>query len=361
MGPLNRPIICICNDLNAPVLRNLREVAQVYRFQAPSVARLAERLKQICAAEGMQADSRALESLAERTECDVRSCLNALQLLSRSGRGATLDTLSDASVGAKDFTLGVMDAWRAVFSKTRRVDVRGGSRANAIAPAEAEAAESRRVLASLYAVGEHDLVLTGLHGNLANLSYTDVLCLKTTRALEWLSDTDTLLGRAMATNTFGLLAYTPCLALGLRAAVATDTERPQVQWPATEQRVNREAQSRRAMLLGWQRLVTPGVHSTVSSTEAALDTVPFLLTILGPALRTVSVMAMSPPEREAVDNLIDVMVSYGFSYTMHSGTDERGTFVSDLALDPPLHKLAVLEGAEEAVARRMVVSAMRQV
>lgn len=344
------------------MLRSLREVAQVYRFQAPSVARLAERLKQVCAAEGMSADLRALENLAVRTECDVRACLNALQLLHRSGVGATLDSISDASVGAKDFTLGVMDAWRAVFSKARRVDVRGGAggRPSALSQAEAEAAETRRVLASLYAVGEHDLVLTGLHGNLANLSYTDVLCHKTTRALRWLSDADQLLGCAMATGTFSLLAYAPCFALGVRAAVATDTERPQVQWPAAEQRLAREAQSRRAMLLGWQRLASPAVHSTVSSTEAALEAVPLLLTILAPALRTASVMAMPPAEREVLRNLVDVMVSYGFSYTMHSGTDERGVFVSDLALDPPLGKLTALEGAEEQVARRVVVSAMRQ-
>lgn len=171
-GPLNRPIICICNDLHAPVLRNLREVAQVYRFQAPTVARLAERLKQVCQAEGMAADVRGLECLARRTECDVRACLNALQLLHRCGRGATVETLSsDASVGAKDFTLGVMDAWRAVFSRARRAKVKGSHHAEPLPPAEAAAAETRRVLAALYAVGEHDLVLTGIFGNLANLRH----------------------------------------------------------------------------------------------------------------------------------------------------------------------------------------------
>jgi hypothetical protein len=103
------------------------------------------------------------------------------------------------------------------------------------------------------------------------------------------------------------------------------------------------------------------VHSTVSSLESALDTVPFLLTIVAPALRTVSVMALSPQERDDLYSLVDVLVSYGFSYTMHSGTDERGAFVSDLALDPPLNTLVALEGAEEGVTRRVVVSAMRQV
>lgn len=235
-----------------------------------------------------------------------------------------------------------------------------------------------------------------------------MLCQKTTKALEWLSDTDLLLGRAFATSTFGLLAYAPPLALGVRSAVATDTEMPHVQWPIAEQRMHRESQSRRAMLLGWQRLVrcskpqpstlrpaaccthssclrpsivflvcqrsttrrvtarscpqvAPAVHSTVSSLESALDAVPFLLTVVAPALRTVSVMALSPQERDDLHNLVDVLVSYGLNYTMHSGVDERGVFVSDLALDPPLSSLTAFEGAEEGVSRRVVVSAMRQV
>ena len=33
LPPLKRPIICICNDLYAPALRPLREVARVFHFK----------------------------------------------------------------------------------------------------------------------------------------------------------------------------------------------------------------------------------------------------------------------------------------------------------------------------------------
>ncbi len=49
--PLSRPIICIANDLYAPQLRQLRDVARVFHFTPPSGERLAARLQQICRAE----------------------------------------------------------------------------------------------------------------------------------------------------------------------------------------------------------------------------------------------------------------------------------------------------------------------
>ncbi len=85
--PLSRPIICICNDLYAPQLRPLRDVARVFHFTPPSTERLVARLSYICTAEGVAAEPAALRLLAERTERDVRACLNTLQFLARRRNG----------------------------------------------------------------------------------------------------------------------------------------------------------------------------------------------------------------------------------------------------------------------------------
>lgn len=100
---LKRPIICICNDLSvqpllfflllswlmigfgdryAPSLRALRPFARIVRFNKPPTAILVKRLKGICEAEGLQADTRSLNKLSEVTGGDIRSCLNTLQVRS---------------------------------------------------------------------------------------------------------------------------------------------------------------------------------------------------------------------------------------------------------------------------------------
>ena len=63
-GPkaLRRPIICICNDLHAPVLRQLRKVAFEIVVPAIPTSRLVGRLEAICRTRRVQADVRSLEA-----------------------------------------------------------------------------------------------------------------------------------------------------------------------------------------------------------------------------------------------------------------------------------------------------------
>jgi len=101
--PLLRPIICICNDLYvssslsplsssrtessswfgyryAPVLRPLRPLAKIVRFQPPTNTMLTKRLRTICEVEQMKAENKHLTLLVETAEGDLRSCLNTLQV-----------------------------------------------------------------------------------------------------------------------------------------------------------------------------------------------------------------------------------------------------------------------------------------
>ena len=53
---LQRPVICICNDLHAPALRPLRAAAELVDFRAASNLQLAQRLKVVCEREGLDAE-----------------------------------------------------------------------------------------------------------------------------------------------------------------------------------------------------------------------------------------------------------------------------------------------------------------
>ena len=115
---------------------------------------------------------------------------------------------------------------------------------------------------------------------------------------------------AQATNTFGLLGYLPCAAMGVRRLVASDTERPMVSWPTASFAARRAAAANEGLLSAWRRSVAPAVHSTASA-AAPSELLPFLLTVMGPTLRTVSVHAMAPAEKATLADLVDTMVSYG--------------------------------------------------
>ena len=54
--------------------------------------------------------------LCERTECDVRSCLNTLQFLARRGTRIRVPDITGLNVGQKDMTKGAFSIWTELLS-----------------------------------------------------------------------------------------------------------------------------------------------------------------------------------------------------------------------------------------------------
>jgi chromosome transmission fidelity protein 18 len=113
---LLRPIICICNDAYAPVLRTLRPLAECIAFPTPILAPLVSRLQSICRQEGLREDTHALMTLAELTDGDIRSCLNTLQFSASNG-GINVDVLRKTA--NKDMTKSLFLVWDTVFCLPR--------------------------------------------------------------------------------------------------------------------------------------------------------------------------------------------------------------------------------------------------
>lgn len=86
LGPLRRPIICICNDQFAASLRPLRSVALIFEFTAAPKTKFVDRLKYICQHEGMEFEPRTLGALADGVDMDIRSALNTLQFVHSKGQ-----------------------------------------------------------------------------------------------------------------------------------------------------------------------------------------------------------------------------------------------------------------------------------
>ena len=94
IGPLVRPIICICNDPYVPALRELREHTLILYFNGIDRSRLTSRLEDVCKLNHVKVDRSALTKLATKTEDDIRSCINALQFLSMNNNNKAV-TITD--------------------------------------------------------------------------------------------------------------------------------------------------------------------------------------------------------------------------------------------------------------------------
>ncbi|CBZ53807.1 putative ATPase, AAA family domain-containing protein [Neospora caninum Liverpool] len=121
---IKRPVICICIDLYARVLRPLREAAQILNLNPPPRNVLAERLAEILKENQLTADRHLLEQLIDIFEGDVRACINALDFLSRKSLTAGVrelrqEDLELCAIG-KDREKHVQDFVRFVFTPPSR-------------------------------------------------------------------------------------------------------------------------------------------------------------------------------------------------------------------------------------------------
>lgn len=374
--PLMRPIICICNDVYAPALRPLRDVVRVFHFRRPSAERLAHRLRMVCSIEGLRAERSTLRMLAERAECDVRSCLNTLQFIAKRQRIVRQTDLVGLGLGQKDMTKGAFQVWGEVLQKKKTPHIIGRI-------AESDAQRTARLYSMLLDFGENELVVSGLHETLPGLRFFDMGLQRTVQVLSNLQDVDTIMRACHRSGNYGLMRYLPAPMLLLGNLVA-GPDRPSLTWPRAITESRRRLIANQALLHQWILGMSPSTATAVGSAGLTMDLLPLLPALTTPALRPVSRHLFSKEEHACVNGLVSTLLSLGlkFSLTMDDAgaaddddldlsaqtnrqQGQRSVLLSSdppIQFQPPVHKLWHFPSAGEQPPqpRRSLAMAARQ-
>ncbi|XP_068662997.1 uncharacterized protein [Aristolochia californica] len=334
---LSRPIICICNDLYAPALRPLRQVAKVHTFLQPTVSRVVARLKYICNKEGLKASSIALTALAEYTECDIRSCLNTLQFLNKKRQSLNILEVGSQVVGHKDMSKNAFDVWKKIFQK------RKSKREKSMDSADCSTKDFDYIYSLISNCGDFGLTMNGIHENFLKVHYHDPLMQKTVKCLNNLGVSDSFLQYTMRTQHMSLFVYQPSIAITVRSLIS-QVEKPNIEWPKSFPRHRAIFMEKKEVLKCWLSKILPSISRHVSVESFVEDTVSPLLKILSPPnLRPVALHLLSEIEKNDLAQLLDKMVSYAITYkNLKPETQpgiQRHEAASDapaLALDPPI-------------------------
>ncbi|XP_047324218.1 chromosome transmission fidelity protein 18 homolog [Impatiens glandulifera] len=333
---LTRPVICICNDLYTPALRPLRQVAKVHVFVQPTLTRVVDRLKFICKKEALKTSSIALTTLAQYTECDIRSCLNTLQFLHKKKESLNALEISSQVVGRKDTIRSAFDIWKEIFQKRKSKVERKSGRGTP--------SDGFEYLHSLISNrGDYDLIYDGIHENVLQLNYHDPVMKKTVKCLNHLGTSDLLHQYIMRTQKMSLLAYQPGIAVSIHGLVAQN-ERPNIEWPKSFHRCRTLLLEKMEILRSWQMKISPHIGRHLSAKSFVEESISPLLHILSPPnLRPVAVHLLSEKEKNDLSQLVTTMVSYSVTYkTMKTdalSSNPRNDVGHDdlvLTFDPPL-------------------------
>ena len=219
---LRRPIICICNDLYASSLAKLRPLARVVRFTRPADIHVVKRLRDVCDAEGLGADSRALSTLVGIAFGDLRACLNTLQVRHRlnfvhlvvlwsslqfiktRSQDVTEQLVRSATAGMKEADTNFLNVLTDLFCpmNKKRVKERGMGEAE-------ENKYVERLSHALEATGTLDRVALGCFEHYTNLHQHDATFARYMKANEWLVAYDVLSSSMRAEQEYGVLQYLP--------------------------------------------------------------------------------------------------------------------------------------------------------
>ncbi|XP_039588580.1 chromosome transmission fidelity protein 18 homolog isoform X1 [Passer montanus] len=361
-GLLLRPIICICNDQFVPALRPLRQQSFLLSFPRTAPSRLAQRLSEIALRQGMRADTGALLALCEKTDSDIRSCINTLQFLhGRGQKELSVQLVQTMRIGLKDQNKGLFSIWQEIFQLPRpqrhRIGMDPSLPAQLLLGDEdlphpggsggfnSSSQRFHHILHLSISSGEQDKLAQGLFENFLNMKVRDSSLGSVCLALEWLGFSD-LLGRAvLQAQSFQLLRYLPFLPVAFHLLFAA-TSIPRLAYPSSQPEAVARLGQMQNVLLSMVAGIAPGARSRAGQQALVLDVLCLLLDIIAPKLRPVNTQLYSLKEKQQLAELISTMLTYNLTYLQERLPEGQYVF----KLDPDV----------EAVCRFPALPARRQ-
>ncbi|XP_030068799.1 chromosome transmission fidelity protein 18 homolog [Microcaecilia unicolor] len=383
-GLLLRPIICICNDQYVPALRQLRQQAFVLRFPQTLPSRLVQRLYEISTKKGMKVDAGTLMVLCEKTENDIRSCLNTLQFL--HGRGKKeLNTrmVQTMKIGLKDHNKGLFSVWQEIFQlpklQRKRIgqDVSlpnhfvSGDENEALnvlgqIPLSAVSQRFHHILRVTASTGEYEKLTQGLYDNFLNMKVKDPSLGTVCLALDWLEFTDILNVAVLHGQNFQLMRYLPFLPVLFHLFFASSNV-PRISYPNSHFEAQTKLNQMQNLLSSMICEINPSIRSRMASQSLVLEMLCLLLDVISPKLRPVNIQLYSFKEKQQLADLINTMLSYNLTYHQERTPDGQYIYkldpnVEDVCRFPDLPTRKQLSyQAKQLISREIELEKMRRI
>ncbi|KYN27861.1 Chromosome transmission fidelity protein 18 like protein [Trachymyrmex cornetzi] len=297
-----RPIICICNEPYAPSLRALRAVAVIIPIQEVSPLRLAERLMDLARKEKLNVDFNDLVKIAERSGCDVRACIGALQYMGSSNLKDNL------SLGLKDTRKNLFDSWRSILTIPMNK--------------EGVLNISERI---------QNILRTVQNGIFHN--YPEICDRKLNNvpmSLEWFQFYDLVISLVLHKQIWSLMPYTNYGFIAWHLYLAR-TQKMKLSYPTVTNEITQKSAKNTGILTAVRRVCGRDVFTLTT------DIAGFLPDILTPKLRTVPSHLYSSKEKSDLARIINVMLEFGLSFVQEKNS-QRGYIYN---LDPNILEIGV--------------------
>ncbi|KAJ3782143.1 P-loop containing nucleoside triphosphate hydrolase protein [Lentinula aff. detonsa] len=336
-----RPIICICNDINAASLAKLRPHACQLRLQKPADLHTVRRLREICHIEGLKAEARALSTLVAVAKGDLRGCLNTLQFIRSKNVEVTEAVVRRSTKGMKEADNSVISALNSLFtplSKKRAKELGLND--------EAESRYVSRLSQEIDSCGKDSAIAVGCFSHYATLRRHDANFSRYEKANEWLMTFDAF---SAAMYNDGDFALSPYLTYALvpfyplfQERGAPRVERGQEDWDNLQlTKTNEEIYKSLTRCLQVASTRQGGDFRHLGNWPILqLEFAPFINRIISPQLRPINGQHMRADERPLMTRVVDIMSNLELRFVQERAEDGQLTY----RLDPPVDVFVTYDG-----------------
>ncbi|KAK6111257.1 ATPase associated with various cellular activities (AAA) family protein [Brugia pahangi] len=319
---LRRPVICICNNLYTPSLRELRLTALVLQLSRTDEKRLTKRLQEISKLEHLRVESSALSEIIAVCSRDLRSAINNLQFIaSRNCTKVDRKTVLKFCNREKQFgDKSLFDSWASIFEISRHLD------ANGRIQGVASRVKQITLISELHG-NETDRFYLGLFANYLKSKSATVL-MNTAIAIHQLCYYDRIVTSANSVQDYSLLKYLSAVCISLHMLLCC-RGRTHLSFPtdyhSAVQRYEQSVEIIESMRAG-------AAQKNLSLSTIALEILPYLISIVQPDFKPMNVQLYSIRELNVLHSIISIMRTYSLTYTsvLH---DESVSFVFKPAIE----------------------------
>ncbi|CAF0972176.1 unnamed protein product [Adineta steineri] len=343
---LLRPVICICNDLYAPALKPLRQIALILNFPRIEQATLAKRLLTISEQLNIQSDLITLNSLCAKAGCDIRSCLHFMQfVVTQKDRTITKKIVeSTAVLGVKDAQKNLFEIWTEILQVPKSTKTQLTLQLDDPLKRSGKVSLAKRLqLADLVSsIGAYDRIYDGLFEHYLTLHFHDPKLTSIDYANSWLLFYDRMNTEMYTQQNYSFWRYAPYPALVFHLLFVT--HRPiQMKYPQKQLEMQNKLRTNTTAIETMLHDIIPSLRQYLDKDILILDILPYMLEILQPRLRQTNIALFTNKEMRDIKTLIDVMINFNLSYIQQ----RAATGENILVLEPPIDTVAYFSGSAE--------------
>ena len=333
---IQRPIICICNDLYAKQLSLLRKESLVYNLKKIDEKKLFELLYSITKKENLPIDKVTIKNICELSNNDIRSCLLSLQFFSYHKKNSELisEIIHDKEklkiICNKDFNENLFNVWNKIFYK---ID-------NNINYNEDL---SYKDIKNLYdSCGEHKKIYEGLFNNYLKIStrerdtFEDIQ--KRSELADIFSYEDTIQGKGFSIMPGSVDNYINLSGEYInKYYYAKNFEKGLIEYTSLFFDYKAKLKTYNSIIETIQENIYEKKHILYKKDELVINILPYIYEMINPNFREISYELLNPKEKKSVDTAISLLLYLGIDMKENTGNqDYKKNYIS---FEPDIKKL----------------------